>query len=704
MRYLTVCIGLGLLTAPKIYAQQVEQATNTVNDTIDSTTHKQKRMAEVIQVVGHKTNLVGEAISASQGLIGQEEIEIRPLLRTGEILESIPGMVVTQHSGTGKANQYFLRGFNLDHGTDFATFVDGMPVNMRTHGHGQGYSDLNFVIPELIGSIEYKKGPYYPEVGDFSGAGSAQLRHSDVLNKGTASITFGEDNYQRYLVMDSIISTDSSWTYALEYNKSDGPWSDINEDLDKTNAVIKHQRPLNDGELSVTFMAYDNSWNSADQIPMRAVESGLIDKFGSIDPTVGGQSSRYSLSANWVNQNWQLSAYVIDYDLNLWGNFTYFMEDPVNGDQVEQVDQRKIYGGNANYQFDGEFVGKGMSNSFGIEFRYDDISEVALYKTKKKQRLGAIRQDDVAELSFGLYWENQLDLTDNLRSTLGLRYDVYDFDINSQIDSNVYNVDLTSNSGKTDDGLLSAKFSLSYTINEHLEVYSSLGQGFHSNDARGTTVKIDAIDGSVLEPVAPLVESFGGEIGLRSIWSNKANISLALWFLDLDSELIFVGDAGNTEPSGKSKRKGLELTTYYYFDDVWTLDVEFALADSKYSDEPKAADNIPGAIDRVLQLGLSADWDNGFFGSLRLRYFGERPLNESGKLKSDSTEVVNMRLGYHMNDWTIKLDFLNLLASDTHDIDYYYESQLAGEVQPVEDFHFHPIESRTYRASVSYHF
>jgi len=665
---------------------------------------KQPKDAEVIQVLGHKTNLVGEAISASQGLIGQEEIEIRPLLRTGEILESIPGMVVTQHSGTGKANQYFLRGFNLDHGTDFATFVDGMPVNMRTHGHGQGYSDLNFVIPELIGSIEYKKGPYYAEVGDFSGAGSAQLHHRNTLDKGTASITLGEDNYQRYLVMDSIKSTDSSWTYAFEYNTSDGPWTDIKEDLDKTNAVIKHQRTVNDGELSVTFMAYDNSWNSADQIPQRAVDNSLIDKFGSIDPTVGGQSSRYSLSGNWVDQNWQLSAYVIDYSLNLWGNFTYFMEDPINGDQIEQVDQRLIYGANANYQFDGELADKAMSNRVGVEFRYDDIGEVALYKTKQKQRLGAIRQDDVAELSIGLYWENQLELTDNLRSTLGLRYDIYDFDVNSQVDSNIHDIDLTSNSGKTDDSLLSAKFSLSYTINDHLEVYSSLGQGFHSNDARGTTVKVDAIDGSILEPVNPLVKSFGGEFGLRSVWSNKANISIAIWFLDLDSELVFVGDAGNTEPSGKSKRQGLELTTYYYFDEVYTLDVEFALADSKYSDEPSAANEIPGAIDSVLQLGLSADWDNGFFGSMRLRYFGDRPLNESGELRSNSTQVVNMRLGYHMNDWTIKLDLLNVLASDTHDIDYYYESQLAGETQPVEDFHFHPIESRTYRASVSYHF
>ncbi len=705
--YLSILIALSLFNAA--YAQQPARQANTklsenyiVNQQPDSSAGKPH--VEVVDIIGHKTNLVGQAISASQGLIGEEEIAIRPLLRTGEILESIPGMVVTQHSGTGKANQYFLRGFNLDHGTDFASFVDNMPVNMRTHGHGQGYSDLNFVIPELISNIEYKKGPYYAEIGDFSGAGSAKLTNKNSLDTGTINITLGEKNYRRILLMDSITTNNNSWLYAIERNTSDGHWTNIKEDLDKTNAVIKHHRNLTDSEISITFMVYDNSWNNADQIPGRAVESALIDTFGSIDSTVGGQSSRYSLSADWLSQHWQASAYVIDYDLNLWGNFTYFMADTVNGDQIEQVDQRQIYGGKVSYQFDADLTGKAMNNQFGIEFRYDDINEVALYKTKQKQRLGSIVNDQVDELSIGLYWENQLEITDKLRSTIGLRYDYYNFSVTSQLHENVYNITLAANNGSTHDSLLSAKINLSYTINQQLEVYTSLGQGFHSNDARGTTVSLDAADGSLLEPVAPLVKSFGAELGLRSFWSDKLNVSMALWFLNLDSELIFVGDAGNTEASGQSERKGLELTSYYYLDDIWSLDVELALTDSTYSNEPSGLNKIPGAIDKVLQLGISGHWDNGLFGSVRLRYFGDRPLNESGDVRSDSTKVVNARFGYRIQNWTVKLDGLNLLNSDAHDIDYYYESQLANEPAPVADYHFHPLEPRTVRLSISYNF
>ncbi|MCJ8273251.1 MAG: TonB-dependent receptor, partial [Psychrosphaera sp.] len=226
----------------------------------------------------------------------------------------------------------------------------------------------------------------------------------------------------------------------------------------------------------------------------------------------------------------------------------------------------------------------------------------------------------------------------------------------------------------------------------------------HSNDARGTTIAVDALNGSTLEPVAPLVESLGGELGLRSFWTDTLNLSAALWYLKLDSELIFVGDAGNTEPRGKSERMGLEVTAYYHLNQNWTVDLEYAISDSKYSDELAEFDRIPGAIDKVLQMGLSADFDSGLYGSIRLRYFGERPLNESGDISSDSSTVVNLRTGYRWHDWTVTLDVLNLLDSDDHDIDYYYESQLANEPEPVVDFHFHPFEPRTARLTLSYKF
>ena len=272
---------------------------------------------ETVEVEGRRINLVGEAVSASEGIVGQQEISLRPLLRTGEVLELVPGMVVTQHSGTGKANQYFLRGFNLDHGTDFATSVDGMPVNMRTHGHGQGYSDLNFLIPEVVSQLAYKKGAYYADVGDFSGAGGAQISTTSSLEQGLLELTLGEDNFYRVLAMNSLKIAGGTTTVAVEGNRYDGPWSDIEEDLDKINVFLKHAIPLEDGQLSFTMMAYDNSWNSADQIPSRAVDQGIIDELGSIDKTVGGESSRYSLNANLELGNWIGSAYVIDYDLNL---------------------------------------------------------------------------------------------------------------------------------------------------------------------------------------------------------------------------------------------------------------------------------------------------------------------------------------------------------------------------------------------------
>ncbi len=665
---------------------------------------------EQVGVTGRQINLIGEAQSASQGLVSQQEISVRPLLRTGEVLELVPGMVVTQHSGTGKANQYFLRGFNLDHGTDFATFVDGMPVNMRSHGHGQGYTDLNFIIPETIDTLSYKKGAYYAEVGDFSGAGSAALQTASQLEQGELSITLGEDNYQRLLVAASLNAYGGEWLYAIERNTYDGPWTDINEELDKTNLLLKHTRPTDHGELTLTVMAYDNSWNSADQIPARAVKQNTIDELGSLDSTTGGNSSRYSFSSHWQGQGWQWSAYAIQYDMNLWSNFTYFLDDPVNGDQFEQVDKRWVYGGNTRYNIESEMAGMAMSNQFGVELRYDDIDEVGLYKTKNQQRLGTVRSDSVRELSVGLHWENQLHITDQLKTVLGIRHDHFDFDVDNKIDAdlngiNLNGVNLNPNSGSTNDQLTSLKASVVYTLNTQWEAYASIGEGFHSNDARGTTIRVDPSDGNAVDSVDPLVRSLGYEIGVRGFVNQKLNTSLSLWQLQLDSELLFVGDAGNTEVSRKSKRTGIEFTAYFHINDQWNLDLEYAYTDAKFTDRADTGDEIPGAIEHVLQAGVHAKLDNGWFGSFRIRYFGERPLDESGETKSDSSTLANLQLGHTQGPWTVKADILNLLDSDDHDIDYYYGSRLSGEtVAETEDHHYHLLEPRTLRVSATYQF
>ena len=657
---------------------------------------------EEVVVEGRNLDLVGEAISASEGVIGQKELELRPLLRTGEVLELVPGMVVTQHSGTGKANQYFLRGFNLDHGTDFANFVDGMPVNMRSHGHGQGYTDLNFLIPETVGKLSYKKGAYYANVGDFSGAGSAHIETISSAKRGLVSGTLGEDHYYRLLLLNSFQLAGGETLFAVEGNRYDGPWTDVEEDLDKINLLLKHTIHIGQGHLNFGFMAYDNSWNSADQIPERAVQQGLIDELGSIDETVGGETSRYSFNVDWRHGGLHASAYLIDYELNLWSNFTYFLDDETKGDQFEQVDDRQIFGGQANYTFKGDNRGNETLNRVGIDWRVDDIDEVGLYQTRARQRLGVTRSDEIEESSIGLYWENRITWNDRLRTVLGARYDYFDFDVKDRAGVNRNGIDLSVNSGDSDDGILSLKGSVIFPLTDELETYVSAGQGFHSNDARGTVITIDPADGGAVEVVDPLVRSFGYEAGIRAFVQDKVNASLALWALELDSELLFVGDAGNTEPSRESKRQGLEATLYYRFYDHWSLDVEYAYTDAEFEESAPEGNEIPGAIEHVLQAGVSVDFESGWFGSLRMRYFGERPLIEDGSVESDDSTIWNLRVGYRLDDWTFKADMLNLTDSDDHDIDYFYESRLSGQPSGVgtEDIHYHSIEPRTIRLTM----
>lgn len=661
---------------------------------------------EKIVIEGRSVNLLGEAISASEGVVGQFEIASRPMLRTGEILELVPGMVVTQHSGTGKANQYFLRGFNLDHGTDFASSIDGMPINMRSHGHGQGYTDLNFIIPETVQTLNYKKGAYYADVGDFSGAGSAEFNTVSGQQKGKISATLGEHNYQRYLLMNGVNMYRGSLNYAVEINQNDGPWSDIEEDLNKINVFAKYDQKLFEGQLNVSLMAYDNKWNSADQIPERAVLQGIIDELGSLDTTLGGQSSRYSINAQWQTDNISLAFYAIDYDLQLWSNFTYFLDRPTLADQFEQVDDRKIFGGHLQYtQYDkwGKYE---VSNTVGVQLRYDNINEVGLYSTQARQRFGVIRSDAVDEGSSGVFWENKVTWNKSLRTSLGARFDYYNFDVDSLVSANINGVDLKGNKGTENDSKLSLKGSAIYTFNDSLEGYASIGQGFHSNDARGTIDQVDPASGNSIQPVEPLVGSLGYEIGIRTTIDDKLNASISLWALTLDSELVFVGDAGNTEASFESTRKGLEVSAYYHLTKYLTLDLEYAYTDAEFSDLPAAENAIPGAIKQVVQSGVT--WQQkSWFASLRYRYFGKRPLVEDRSVYSDNTQIVNLNLGYRFDSkLTLKLDILNAFDSDDHDIDYFYASRLANESASdgIEDLHYHVLEPRTFRLSLAYSF
>lgn len=652
---------------------------------------------ETVSVYGHQLNQIGKRISAAEGIIGSADIENRPVLRTGEILEFVPGMVVTQHSGSGKANQYFLRGFNLDHGTDFNSSIDGMPINMRTHGHGQGYTDLNFIIPELISSIDYRKGSYYAEVGDFSGAGAAAFKLKNRLGENLLSYTGGENHYGRVLAAGEVKLTQGIFLGAVERQVSDGPWTNLKEDIDKLAVNARYINPLEDGNFTLTFMGYENSWNSPDQIPLRAVEQSIIDDFGSLNTTNGGESNRYSLSTQWNNQDWKASTYAIKSKLQLISDFTYFLDDPENGDQYKQEDERSIFGGSLSHQWDSQFSGKPVTHLIGSEIRYDDIGKVGLYKTIEREIIDTVREDSVEETSGAIFAQSTLDLTDRLSAHLGGRYDYFTVDVDSNIEEN---------GGSASQGRFSVKAGATYLFSEKLEGFINAGQGFHSNDARGATLTLDPITLEPADAVELIVPSRGAEIGARFFDQERFNISASLWYLESNSELIFIGDAGHNEASRASKRTGVEIASYFWFDPAWHLDLELAWTRARFSENTvEEGKYVDGSVPFVASTGIRYGKSQGWQGSLRYRYFGARVLESFDEIKADSTGTLNFGLGYAWSNLSLELEIHNLLDSDEHDIDYYYASRLPGEPEEgVEDLHYHPAEPRTLRARIEYRF
>lgn len=653
-----------------------------------------------IIVIGQLDELTGMPLAATEGVVTREQLEMRPLGRTGELLEVVPGLIVTQHSGDGKANQFFLRGFNLDHGTDLATSVDGVPVNMPTHGHGQGYTDINFVIPELIQEVQYRKGTYYADAGNFSAAGTVNLSLRDRLESPFVTLEAGEYGWRRGLAAGSVESWGGDLLLALDYTANDGPW-DLDQDLSRINALARFTRPTSTGSFSLTFQGYDADWDATDQIPQRAVDSGLIGRFGTLDPTNGGDSHRYSLSARGNGAlgsgHWQAQAWALDYKMKLFSNFTYAMEDPVNGDQIEQYDDRQAYGASASWTVPVEALGD-SSLTIGTDMRYDDIDSVGLYTTVARQRNGVIRSDRVKQGSIAGFASIDTRWNDWLRTNAGLRADYFDFDVKSNI---------AANSGSESSTKVSPKFSAVFGPWEKTEFFANIGRGFHSNDARGTTMRVDPTDPSQpVDRVDALVDARGHEIGLRSAILPRTQLSLGIWELGLESELLFEGDAGITEPNRKSKRRGVELSAIWSPLDWLVVDLDLAWTHARFkepdADDPDAGNRIPGAVDKVAALGVAVDHPSGWSGGLRIRHFGSAPMIEDNSVRSSSTTVVNLETGYQITP-KIRLSatLLNIFDSSDNDITYFYESQLAGETSPVEDIHFHPVEPRTLRVGLT---
>ena len=676
-----------------------------------------ERLVEEIIVYGRAERRIGAAGTASEGMVGYADFHFRPLLRVGELVESMPGMVATQHSGTGKANQYFLRGFNLDHGTDFSAHLDGVPLNMRSHGHGQGYLDLNFIIPELVETAAFRKGPYHAEKGDFSSAGSIDFTYAERLPQRMVQMTLGEWGYRRGMAAGTADFGGGALTGAVAATFNAGPWQ-LDENLRQAKLHLGHAFDWAGAAASLSLQAYDAQWDATDQIPKRAVAAGLLDERGFIDPDLGGRTRRLALTAQAAFNAWRAGGYFVDYDFKLFSNFTYLLADPLLGDEFEQRDRRQVWGAWAQGERAARLAGWPVVYRWGGDARLDDIDEVGLHATRARLRTRTIRQDRVRELSVGVFGEVDAQLAERLRTVLGLRADHYDWRVSairppdggdgfpglgaglphrppSAADDRPLVGPGHRRAGH--DRQVSPKANLAYRIDDGWEAYASWGRGFHSNDARAAAE--GGRDGALL------ARTEGAELGLRVEASRRFNATLTGFWLELDSELVYVGDAGATEASAPSVRKGVELAAFWRIGGRLTLHAAYAASEARLKGSEDGAHRIPGAVERTFSVGANALWPNGLHVSLTARHLGGAPLVEDGSIRSQPSWLVNAGAAFHRGRLEFKAELFNVLDSGDDDIAYHYESRLAGEPdQGVADIHFHPLEPRALRATVALRF
>jgi TonB dependent receptor/TonB-dependent Receptor Plug Domain len=647
----------------------------------------------------HYQDKVGTAGAASSGTYTSQILEDRPILRPGEVEELVPGLIVTQHSGAGKANQFLLRGFNLDHGTDFATSVDGVPVNLPTQGHGQGYDDLNFVIPELIDHADYFKGTYNASEGDFSSAGAI-----DIFNKQFTrpflTATFGSYGYYRSLGAASADCAGGKLLLGLEAMHQNGPFV-VPQDYNKFNGIVRWSRTLGEGTFDMEAMGYSGEWNATNHVPQRAVTEGLITIWGTEDSSDGGTSHRYSLSSSWngrlADGALSVNAYAVKYDMDLYSNFTYFLDDTVNGDQMYQKDKRWFFGTSDFWQREGTVLGLREKLRIGLDARSDLIDPVALYHTDHRRVLESWGVDSVNESKIEPWIDLESRLSPWMKLALGLR-GVY-------LDANVHS-DYSENSGSAKAGVLLPKATVVLGPWAKTELYANYGDGYHSNDVRGATAIINDKSGDSVDKVTLLVRSRGYEIGVRNSTIQGVQSSLALWLLDFNSELVWDADEGTTDPSAPSRRMGVEWSERWQPMPWLLFDLDASFSRARFIDPDTNGQYVPEAIESAVSAGVSIHRLGPWSASLFMRYFGPRALVQDNSERSPASTLFNGQIAYDLNrNVRLTLDILNIFDAIVNDMEYYYPTRLKGEpAEGVNDFEIHPSEPLNLRLSLTVRF
>lgn len=657
----------------------------------------------VIKADMQKSNILLSDVTVSTrkpsvlNTIAAIDIKLRPVNTSQDILRLVSGLFIAQHAGGGKAEQIFLRGYDIDHGTDINISVDGLPVNMVSHAHGQGYADLHFLIPETVEKANFDKGPYFVNKGNLATAGFVELQAKDFLQNNLIKIQAGEFNTQRVLGMLKLLNKETSKTrqqmyVASEYFKSDG-YFDKPQDFHRFNILGKYNVIFNNNaQLTVFASALNSKWNASGQIPERAVESGLISRFGSIDNSEGGNTNRANFSAKFTRQwqdGWQTTdqLYFTNYHFNLFSNFTFFLKDSVNGDEINQRETRNIYGytGTMSKNY---FIGnKNAHTEFGWGGRYDDINNIELNHVIQRKFLNYVQRGDIHEWNGSVYIQQHIELSNRFTINGGIRYDYFRFG---------YNNILAGSRGfqKQHRGIISPKLNFNYIPSAAVKVYLNTGFGFHSNDAR-------VILNNTAKDILPKV--FGTDLGVVVKPVKQLLLKIALWQLYSQQEFVYVGDEGIVEPGGKTRRLGVDASARYQVNKWLYADIDLNYARPRSIDAPKGENYVPLAPVFTSIGGLTVK-TNAFNGSIRYRYIDGRPANETNTVRAQGYFLLDAVASYAFGNFEFSVSAENLLNRYWKEAQFDTESRLQTESSPVSEIHYTPGTPRFIKAGLSYSF
>jgi outer membrane receptor protein involved in Fe transport len=632
-----------------------------------------------------------------QQLISSLDIKLRPIVNSQEILRLVPGLFIGQHAGGGKAEQIFLRGFDLDHGTDIRLTVDGMPVNMVSHAHGQGYADLHFVIPELVEGADFKKGPYNTEKGNLATAGWVDFRTKTALDHSFVKLEAGQYNTYRAVAGLDLLgqkgrAKNQSAYLASEYSYSDS-YFDNPQHFKRLNVMGKYHGHLAPNtNLTLTGSTFWSKWNHSGQVPGRAIESGLIGFFGSIDPSEGGETSRTNLNAQLVtvtprNHIIKNQFFYSNYNFELYSNFTFFKEDSINGDQIRQKEQRNLFGYNGSYSTQA-YIGKSRwTTTLGAQYRQDITLHTELSHTKNRaETLNRIKFGNINEINAAAYADELIQFSDHFTLNAGVRLDYF----RSQYEDLLTG---TATTKRATQAIVSPKLNLYYTFNPSLQLYLNTGKGFHSNDAR----VVVAQDGRQILPGA-----YGSDLGVIFKPFPKLLINAAAWYLWLKQEFVYVGDEGVVEPSGRSRREGIDVSVRYQLTKNLYADVDLNTAKPRAIDAETGQNYLPLAPTFTSTGGLSLQTRSGLNGSIRYRYMGDRPANEDNSIVAKGYFVTDLQANYTKRSYNIGLSVQNLFNTRWKETQFATESRLQGEATPVDEIHFTPGTPFFARLSLTY--